>query len=136
MDLPALHESIWQTHRSHPGARFQRSWRSESRRLTVEEWDALKAFLPESGFFTQIHNACMGFGCGMSVFSPSIYPGTDPEFLLTVTKDHLPIPEGKDGTRFDDGWEAFTPFTHTPENVGILEFHEMEAPRSKSDYEY
>lgn len=147
--LRTLHPTLWKTHRD-PSARILREWANESRRLTTDEWGTLQDILREHKPICTLANANWGFGCGMSILAvpPHVYPGADtkPERLLSITKDHLPLEgrtmsDGKkmvpaDRTHFEDGWTAFTPFTHSEENARLLKEYGLEPPKSKGHYEY
>jgi hypothetical protein len=94
----------------------------------------------------------MGFGCGLAVYEvpPLVYPGADvkPEFLIDVTKEHLPLTvcdlrepgehgaNLKDRTLFSDGWRAFSPFSHSGANAKLLAEHGFEPPKDKGHYDY
>lgn len=147
--LKSLHTNLWQTHRD-PNARALREWHTESRRLTPDEWGTLQEILREHKPICMLSNACWGFGCGLTLYAtpPHVYPGaeTKPECLLSITKNHLPL-EGRtilsgkkmvpaDRTTFDDGWDAFSPFTHSEENAKLLKEYGLESPKAKSHYEY
>lgn len=150
--LKALHASVWETHIQHNVRHGPQRWSSEARRLTPEEWATLQEVLRTHKPICELHNACMGFGCGMAVYAepPRVYPGADvrPEFLLDVTKDHLPLTvcdlrepgergaDCRDRTFFEDGWRAFSPFTHHPDNARLLAAYGFESPKSKGYYDY
>lgn len=122
--------------------------------MTPEEWSALQDVLRshQAEIICELHNACMGFGCGLAVYEepPRLYPGADlkPEFLLDVTKDHLPLTvcdlrekdergsDCRDRTFFKDGWRAFSPFSHNDTNAAQLKEYGFEAPKSEGHYDY
>jgi hypothetical protein len=135
--LRALQESLW-IDRVDP--RLRRKWSQERRRMTVEEWLQVQQLIWEHDLICSMRNACMGFGCGMAIYeaTPPAYPGVpiDPEFVLFVTQEHLPLPEDRDSTHFKDGWEAFSPFTHSDENTKALKANELPEPKPKVHYEY
>ena len=157
--LRSLHDSLWREHKD-PGSHnhiARSGWVDEARRMTPEEWETVQRVLTdEQGLVCQLHNACWGFGCGLTVYvePPRIFPGLDekPEFLFSVTKDHLPL-EGRtrevkvlgkkkpkvvpaDRTTFEDGWVEFSPFTHSEKNAKLLAEYGMEPPKAKGYYDY
>lgn len=126
---------------------------TEKRRLTDAEWEQLKGIMAtRKDLIFELSNACMGFGCAISVgrmmYAP--YPGllNEIEWLLCVTKNHLPLSvcalrdpgehgyNCNDRTFFKDGWRAFSPFTHTSENAKHLKDFKREAPRPEGHYDY
>lgn len=151
--LKALHASLWQTHRDEwsPNPIMRKGFSTECRRLTPEEWEAVQEVIRERKPICEPHNACMGFGIGMALYEepPRISPGyvPEPEFLADITKEHLPLtvcalredPKDRaytDRTFFEDGWRAFSPFTHGEENAKLLVEYGFDAPKSKGHYDY
>jgi len=153
--LRALQHSLWETtRRPHSRNPYELRVTRETRRLTPEEWSTLQDVLRthQGEVICELHNACMGFGCGLAVFEepPRIYPGADlkPEFLLDVTKDHLPLTvcdlrekgehgsDCRDLTFFKDGWRAFSPFSHNDINTKRLKENGFGPPKSESHYDY
>lgn len=156
--LQDLHQSIWKETRGlrtvGQGRQESYTYYTESRRLTVEEWDRLAGILQTTT--CELVNSGFGFGCAVRVFDETVsppYPGIPqevPELLLVVDKNHLPLDgrteevptlKGKvsrpaDRTYFEDGWVAFSPHTHSEENVVRLKEAGLPAPRSKGHYEY
>ena len=158
--LKALQESIWIAKRGlrSVGMRQEEfTYMEETRRLTPEEWSRLETILKAELPLTELQNTNFGFGCGMIVYDDPVdpvYPGVPqevPEVLLCVDKNHLPL-EGRtretkplrglpklvpaDRTSFEDGWVAFSPYTHDPANAARLVAVGRPAPRSKGYYEY
>lgn len=135
--LRALHEAMY-VKRMDP--RTRRPWYDERRRMTAEEWVQLQHLIREHELICSMRNANMGFGCGMTIFEPgeAIYPGVPikPVVLCDVTKAHLPLAAGQDRTTFDEGWEAFSPFTHSEANVERLKANGLQEPRDKGYYDY
>ena len=132
-DLQRLHKDIWR--RTAPD-RFGTRTAVESRRLTEAEWIQVRVVLCEQPVAIQMINACFGFGCGIRVWDHPPFPGLPPELLLVVTKEHLPLSEGKDRVLFDEGWERLSPFSHNDENAERLRLLELPEPREKHHYEY
>lgn len=66
----------------------------------------------------QLHNACMGFGIGISFF-------IDKTRVLQITQHHL-----GEGIRFDDAWPLFLQIAKR------FEYKLIEPLREKSYYEY
>jgi hypothetical protein len=140
--LDALWASLWQTHRnqfSHNPIE-RRGWKSEHRRMTVEEWFTVQSLIKTQGYVCSARNACMGFGCGMTVYAEAdpVYPGVplDPKVLIDITQNHLPMGPGQDRIRFDDAWDVFSPFTHSDSNKAKLKANRLPEARSKGHYEY
>lgn len=135
--LNALHEALYQRHMD---PRTRRPWYDTLRRMTADEWLQLQHIIREHELICSMRNANMGFGCGMTIYEPGepVYPGVPikPTILCDVTKDHLPLPVGKDRTSFDDGWEAFSPFTHNDDNTARLKAEGLPEPKGKSHYDY
>ena len=137
--IQALNESIWTT--TAPSNGFPKGMTIEKRRLTLEEWADLQSWCAtQSDLIYEMHNACMGFGCGMYVgqMRPSTFPGVpdDIQWIVFVTKEHLPLTGKKDRTSFEDGWVAFSPYTHSVQNAENLNAYGREAPKSKGFYDY
>lgn len=153
--LLGLHGAIWAAKKGTRMVGMRQepyTYWAESRRLTVEEWARLEAILREQRPITEFVNSGFGFGCAMRVFDDPVdpvYPGVPqevPDLLLVVDKNHLPL-DGRveqvgkkvvpaDRTYFEDGWQAFSPYTHDPDNAARLVAVGLTAPRPKSDYEY
>ena len=158
--LKELQASIWVAKRGLRDVGMHReeyTYHEESRRLTPEEWARLETFLKAEAPITEFHTSGFGFGCGMAVYDDPVdpvYPGVPqevPEVLLSMDKNHLPL-EGRtqvtkplrgppkrvpaDRTRFDDGWSAFSPYTHDPANAARLFSIGRPLPQSKGYYEY
>lgn len=114
----------------------ERRYKTVFRKLTKDEWGQLQETVRSGGYLTSLHNCGFGFTCGMAIYehpNPA-YPGVplEPKRLLFVESHHLPQEE--DG--FEEGWVAFSPFTHTEQNTKWLAQYEMEPPKSKGHYDY
>jgi len=139
--LKALHNEIW---KHIPRTRNSYGVSIETRRLTEEEWDWIKETISSENLICQPHNACMGFGLGMTLYAepPVVYPGADlpPEYLITITQKHIPFPGSVDdvnGPRFNEAWDIFSPITHTSENGAKLKMHKsLEPLKPKGHYDY
>jgi hypothetical protein len=149
--LKNLNDAIWG--RTAPSKGFPKGMGVESRRLTDDEWNTVKMILAgQRDLIYDLTNACMGFGCGMYIgrMVPSTFPGVphSVEWIAFITKNHLPLSvcelrsptehgaDCKDRTFFEDGWRAFSPYTHSEANTKNLKVYGLEAPKSKDHYEY
>lgn len=158
--LKALNADIWTTKNSMKQVGYLREpcvYYEEARRLTPEEWDRLEAVLRDERPMVELVNSGWGFGCAVRVYDDPIdppYPGVPPlvpDLLLVVDKNHLPL-EGRikevpslgrkkkvvpaDRTTFEDGWRAFSPYTHPFDNGRRLVACGLPLPQPKSYYEY
>ena len=147
--MQALQKSIWtpaQGLRTTAGLRKETyTYQKEARRLDLEEWNLLVDILKGERPMVELCTTEFGFGCGMSVFDE------EGVVLLQVDKNHLPL-EGRKvkvsvlhglpkkvpatTTTFDDGWDAFSPFTHHPDNAARLVAAGRPEPKQKGYYEY
>lgn len=147
--MQALQAQLWapaQGVRTGTGLRRETyTYQKEARRLDPEEWGLLKDILKTERPLVELCTTEFGFGCGMSVF------GEGGEVLLQVDKNHLPL-EGRKvkvnvlhglpkkvpatTTTFEDGWDAFSPFTHHPDNAARLVAAGRPEPKQKGYYEY
>jgi hypothetical protein len=128
-ELRQLHKKLWK--KGMPD-QFGRRRSLETRQITKTELSAVLEWVGRGNGFCEPHNACMGFGFGMSVWEPPAQPGVDPEHVITVTSGHIV----KDGPGFEKGWKILSPFTHSERNRQLLEYFDREAPRKKGYYEY
>ena len=146
-----LQKDIWTS--TAPSCGFPKGMWIEKRRLTDQEWRTAQTLMgSKDELIFQLVNACMGFGCGVyiGVMIQSTFPGVPDEvkWLAFITKDHLPLSvcelrekgergaDLKDRTYFEDGWRAFSPYSHSDKNAANLKRHKMEAPQSKGHYDY
>jgi len=129
--LNQLNSEIWEVTR---GNQFNIT--TETRRLTQVEWSSVQRIMREHDIAVEPFNACMGFGCGIRLLEPPLYPGMTPRLLSAVTQVHLPPTEGRDRVGFDEGWERFREFFDTERNRELLTFCGIRHPRPKSYYEY
>lgn len=109
------------------------------RKLTYEEWGLVQDLIRAHDLIVVPRNACMGFGCAITVYEESepIYPTLPPmpKRLIDITQDHLPI--GPDGPkRFDRAWDQFVVFTHTDRNKERAKREGLGEIRDKFHYEY
>ncbi len=143
--LKLLQADIWTIPPASPHSLYNIPY--ESRRLSQAEWDQVTAILQAHHLPCSMNNACMGFGCSIVLYEEPLnhYPGVEmrPTSILEITKDHLPIPvrdkdskQSPDRTTFEDGWEAFSPYTHSEANKALLALYKMEAPKSKGYYDH
>lgn len=143
-----LQLSLWEKKQGYEYRRGTFTYFMEARRLSLVEWERVKHILQEENPLTELVVTNFGFGCGINIYvdpEDPPYPGIPqekPSLILGLTKDHLPIPKRRsserlaDRTYFEDGWEAFSPFTHTAENARRLVSSGFEAPKPKGYYEY
>jgi len=84
------------------------------RRLTFDEWGRIQHLIRKHDLICVPRNACMGFGCAITVYEESepVYPGVppQPERLIDITQDQLPGASEEYGPRFKEAWEMFAPF--------------------------
>jgi hypothetical protein len=134
--LLALDKQIWQEHVDRDWRREDRRYKTVYRKLTQVEWDRLRETIREEGYLTSMHNCGFGFTCGMLVYEhpEATYPGVplEPTPLLFVESHHLP----QENDKFEDGWQAFSPFTHAEQNAKWLARYKMDPPKSKGHYDY
>ena len=139
--LAALDKQIWaekvaEHYANMTGHGWKQRYRVVHRKLTETEWAKLQEIVREEGLLTSMHNCGFGFTCGMliSEHPEATYPGVPLEAkrLLFVESHHLPQKED----RFEEGWQAFSPFTHSEQNTKWLAQYGMDAPKSKGHYSY
>lgn len=128
-DLKALNNDIWKECwpiGQHPPRKVFR----ESRLITVNELvNILNATKTRP---TRPHNACMGFGFGITIYSNPSFPGVRPERLIIVTSDHII----KSGPSFDKTYDLFWPYVDTENNRRLLKLYWSESLRERSYYDY
>lgn len=111
-----------------------------SRRLSFEEWGRIQALIREHDLIAVPRNACMGFGCAITLYEElePIYPGVPPQprKLIDITQDHLPGASREHGPRFNEAWAQFSPFTHTDRNKQRAKREGLGTIREKSHYDY
>lgn len=134
--LVALDKQIWQEHVDRDWRRGDHRYKTVYRKLTPAEWERLQETVREEGYLTSMHNCGFGFTCGMLVMEhpEPTFPGVpmEPKALLFVESHHLP----QENDRFEDGWNAFSPFTHSEQNARWLAQYGMDAPKAKGHYAY
>ncbi len=129
--LRALHSAL--TEWVEPTHRNLYGFPKVKRRMTPEEWKSVQATIVEHDLLCVPHNAGMGFNFGMALYEHPTYPGLDPEFVIDLEGHHLPEPLG---TKFDDAWDAYSPFTHDEANGMQLERLGFAPLHGKAHYEY
>ena len=102
----------------------------EARKITQKELNRVFKIIKENKLPFKLHNSCMGFGIGLTVYTNPCYPGVASEHVLTINSNHLKIKRGSVDTRFERGWELFHPFAKKNEELST------EPLKSKSWYEY
>jgi hypothetical protein len=139
--LVAIDGQIWHevTHRMRAnmsGHEWDQKSRALTRKMTNAEWERVQRAIREHGLLTSLHNCGFGFTCGMAVYEHAapIYPGIPIVLrrLLFLESRHLPFKED----RFEAGWAAFSPFTHSDQNAAWLRQYGMEEPKQKGHYDY
>jgi hypothetical protein len=134
--LAELQKSIWRDKQYYYGTRLI-DGAEEARRLTRDELKAVRKEV-RKGLKERRYVCQLRFGCAIDIYSLPENPGVPVSegHVLSITKNHLPIPKGKDRTTFTDGWRAFSPLTHSEANTELLEFLGMDPPREKHFYDY
>jgi hypothetical protein len=152
--LVALNEDLW------PEDETKRTKRTivldASRKLLHEELDRICALIESAPLLTSMFSKGMFGGFGMLVYEHSAYPHVPPQQLLCLTEDHLPPPKGPSvyehltgtakplppekkpapGCGTDQGWEAFSKYTHSERNREWLKNYNMKAPQERHYYDY
>ena len=112
----------------------------KGRRLTFEEWGRIKHLIREHNLICIPRNACMGFGCAITIYEESepICVGVPPmpRRLIDITRSHVPSVVDYPGPTFDEAWAEFSPFTHTDENKRRAKWERLPRIREKTHYEY
>lgn len=77
---------------------------------------------------------------GLSGYSMRIYDSPEPsmimekpEVLLHLVSDHIRAKSRRDQQRH---WSLFTQFTHSPENLALLDYYGMPRPGDREEYDY
>lgn len=135
--LKGLWDEIWEKVDAHTRDNFSgRSYHTEKRKLTSEEWDRLKGLILDHELPCMPDSGTWGFGFSLNVFGHSDSPNVKPDLLVSVTGNHLPFlnhPSHKDWDRI---WATFEPFTHSPRNRELLMLYGFGEPGDRLDYEY
>lgn len=59
-----------------------------------------------------------------------------PEVLFVLMNSHMKWNERELGTSHQKSWIFFTGFTHSPENLTLLDYYGIERPESREKYDY
>jgi hypothetical protein len=136
LDGELWHEVTYTMRANMTGHTWNQKSRTLTRKLTDEEWVRVQNIIRKHNLLTSLHNCGFGFTCGMWIYEHPIpiYPGIplEPRGLLFIESHHLPFKED----RFEAGWTAFSPFTHSGQNAAWLKQYKMEEPKGKSYYDY
>lgn len=108
--LEKLHKDIWKIHRNPDPRSPYKYWSEESREITPDELNMVAKIVVEERLGMKLHNSCMGFNVGVTIYSNPVYPGIDSESILTITGQHL-------NKKFNDAWEVFYPFCKLHEDL-------------------
>lgn len=137
--LEELHKEIWKEERYNDG----RPYLESKRMITIEEWKLVKSTIAEVPLVCQMINTRFGFGIGIDVWELPVAPGAPPLHVIRVADEQLPWPEAaqrlKDMERVDRwnmAWDAFSPLTHSEENIRLCGVSGIEKPREKVYYDY
>ena len=139
--LEDLHDDLWEKREYYDVSYRRRKSMVETRRMTPYEWIKVQGLIKEHGLVCSMRNACMGFGCAMTVYQPHIpvYPGVsrDPVMLIDITQNHLPEELLKSDRRdFFDAFEIFSVYTHNERNVKMLKAEGLPPAESRDHYDY
>jgi hypothetical protein len=112
---------------------------ADGRKLSFEEWGRVRALIREHDLIVVPRNACMGFGCAITLYEESvpIYPTIPPmpKKLIDITQEHLPgLPD--EGRTFHAAWEEFAPFIETDRNKARAKQEGLGVIREKHHYDY
>lgn len=128
--LEKLNEELWQSHQDYYNNR-RRKWCSEKRKIQMKELQKVFKTIKKEKLGIKVHNACMGFGIGISIYAKPSFPGVKPEYIITITSDHLKPKRNSEKIRgFERGWELFSEFAKKNENLLL------EPLRDKGYYDY
>lgn len=125
-ELRALGKLIWKHHPRTPGSY---AWSEETRPLTDDEMAGILG--ATTRLIVEPHNACMGFGFGITLWVPPLFPGLECAYLISVTNRHISTTAG-----FDAGWEKFWPHVDTEQNRAWLAHHGFEPLKDRGSYDY
>ncbi len=125
-EIRELHSEIW---KHYPPSRGSYGRSDETRTLTTEELHKIFAYAKAN--VCEVHNACMGFGIGLRVYTQTNVPGMDLEHAITITNKHI-----SEDAHFEDGWQMFHPVVSTEENRRRMKYHGLEPLKSKGFYDY
>jgi len=140
--LRKLHGDLWTTHHPCDGSP---EWAHESRMLTDDEWEAIVEAIERLKLIVQPHNACFGFGLGITLSEQPTVPGIKPLGVMCITQEHLATKLGPDSyeakhggghMRFDEAWNTFEPLFNTERNHQLLAYHKLDPVQERSYYVY
>ncbi len=111
--------------------------------LTRSELERLCNLILGCRLMTKIGAGVFGLsGYSMTVYDVPAPQGMindePPKRLFTLTSDHVPGRRESGDTRRQDqkDWIFFTGFTHSPENLAMIDFHKVARPRQRTEYDY
>lgn len=126
-----------------PQDRFGKAGRSPHGSLTRAELERLCNLILDCRLMTKIGNGMFGLsGYSMAILEVPAPQGMindgPPKRLFTLMSDHIPGRRESGDMRGQDqkDWILFTGFTHSPENMAMLDFHKMARPRPRTEYDY
>ncbi len=126
----------WLVELEHKQRSFEKeaSFPGRPRTLTSRELKRILEIIAGYGLICEMtHN---GYGPMMQVYAPPPAPNLAPTAILAVTYEQLPCNRrkinGPDAWR--NGWEAFSPVTHSARNRVLLSRYGFEEPRGYGAY--
>ncbi len=130
--LTDLEEILWP--KDHRQSRIKLE---PKRQLERAEFSRVLEIVETHNLLTSMFTTSMFGGVGMDILEHEAAPDVGPTHLLRLIEGHVPGPNTRQpGGSSDEAWEAFSKFTHSPRNVRWLKSYKMDAPRSRSSYEY
>ncbi len=117
--------------------------RSPRGSLMRAELERLCNLILDCRLMTRIGNGMFGLsGYSMAIYDVPAPQGMindgPPRRLFTLMSDHVPGRRESGDMRGQDrkDWILFTGFTHSPENLAMLDFHKVARPRPRTEYDY
>ncbi len=131
--LRGLQKRHW---RAFPPDRLGRVGYRPEGTMTARDLEKVFNLIVKHRLMTTIGSGMFGLsGYSMQVFDhpePSMVEER-PQSLLTLISDHIKTRHHKDQQKH---WAFFTRFTHSPENLALLDYYKMPRPRNREDYDY
>jgi hypothetical protein len=115
--LKELDDRLWE---KHGGGLY--AYQTEKRIIMFHEFQDMCIAIDTSKVLLKIHNACMGFGIGATIFGDNLLQSN---YILSINQRHF-----SPNNRFDDAWPIF-------EQLAITFKDKLLEPlREKVYYEY
>lgn len=107
----------------------------DSRELTEEEWERVKAILARYELPIELSSDGLGHLCIVVYQHPEV-PGVPAEAWLGLRMDHLPGIKKQRGyeNSFPYGWKRFSPFTHSERNRQLLALYGLDPVKDRGHY--